>query len=994
MASSTTIRALIVGTISVLTGAAFPRSAPQTRPSQGWYDQQLNSDRSTLELHLHSHDRRDAVIAVGYLDRIYSLREVVKDPDAVDQVIKAAASDANVVPEISAEAAYLSSMVAKHRGERAAATASELNENAAIDGLLASAESQTQDAKVQDAAAEIAFFHHRSRPGLLEAAAKLADNAAAWYRLAQSIPDDFQRSTVLRHAIDVDVSYLPAKLEMARRYSAQGQPTRARQILEASLGQNPNDPFISAQLAQLDANAGRISDSLKRLQPLSSASLPIAAAREVAEIYLQTGFLDNARDLAHRSLRAHRDGIEERELILRIDKQSADARQLKEDYALLTSASNSSATAQASSSAFTSSDAIDDSSDRDPQSQRILALLRGRLSTEKDPDSEYLVNVTETLAKWRSLPISSRAESHMLADVRVDKLSDDYQSVQHLQLLIAVGTAADANSYNEKSIQYSPDSQQLTVLKARIHRPNGRTTDAEDLGETSVADPSIAMYYDVRARQYRFPDLRAGDVIELDYTISPIGKKNPYGNYFAQIVAFGSALPTDLQRYVLRAPANLRLNSAEHLVSAPERHRQGEEAVSIWEKRGIAGLELEAHAPPWSEQGAYIHVSNFDSWETLGHWYADLIRPQFKLDPSLTGIASEMVARHANRLDRIAAIDELVLKSTRYVALEFGVYGLKPYPVSQTFARKFGDCKDKASLMVALLRSSGIDADLALVRTRRLGSFLEKPASISIFDHAIVYVPEFNLWLDGTAEFSRLRELPVQDQGVMALTIDEKDEAAIRTTPVSNAADNFSRRTIDATIEADGQIHFSGATYIRGDDAPELRRELDPRDAKISYIRERLAQVLPAVEVRHVELPQAYSDAVALSFSGDLSSFQGKSSATLPSSWMRRDYVSTLAETVTRSQDLLLDAPWTTEEEIHIQIPPGTHASQLPHDQVIETEFGKASLTYRATDREITIFSHVEFDQTRIPVARYSAFRDFTVQLEDAFHRNVTVELR
>jgi hypothetical protein len=255
-------------------------------------------------------------------------------------------------------------------------------------------------------------------------------------------------------------------------------------------------------------------------------------------------------------------------------------------------------------------------------------------------------------------------------------------------------------------------------------------------------------------------------------------------------------------------------------------------------------------------------------------------------------------------------------------------------------------------------------------------------------------VPEFNLWLDGTAEFSRLRELPVQDQGVMALTIDDQGEADLRTTPVSNAADNFSRRTIDAMIEADGQIHFSGATYIRGDDAPELRRELDPRDAKISYIRERLAQVLPAVEVRHVELPQANPDAVALSFSGDLSSFQGKSSATLPSSWMRRDYVSTLAETGTRSQDLLLDAPWTTEEEIHIQIPPGAHASQLPHDQVIETEFGKASLTYRVADREITIFSHVEFDQTRIPVARYSAFRDFTVQLEDTFHRNVTVELR
>jgi hypothetical protein len=488
--------------------------------------------------------------------------------------------------------------------------------------------------------------------------------------------------------------------------------------------------------------------------------------------------------------------------------------------------------------------------------------------------------------------------------------------------------------------------------------------------------------------------MRPGDVIELEYTISPLGRENPYGNYFAQIVAFGSALPTNVQRYVLCAPASLHLSSVEHLVSPAVVRQIADEKISIWEKKDIAGLELEPRAPSWSEQGAYIHVSNFDSWQALGKWYAELIRPQFELNQELETVASAIVAGHPNRLDRIATIDELVLKNTRYVALEFGVYGLKPYPVSQTFARKFGDCKDKASLMVALLRAAGIEADLALVRTRHLGSFAETPASVSIFDHAIVYVPGFDLWLDGTAEFSHLRELPVQDQGVMALTVDSNGEATLRTTPVSTSADNFSRRTINAAVDSDGQIHFTGATYVRGDDAPELRRELDPRDAKINYVRERLAQVLPAVEVRHVELPQESPETVALSFSGDLSVFQGKNSATLPSSWMRRDYVASLAASVTRSQDLLLDAPWTTEEEIHIQMPQGAHAAQLPQDQTIETEFGKATVTYRSKDHEITVFSHVEFLQTRIPVARYGGFRDFAVQLEDTFHRNVTVELR
>ena len=61
------------------------------------------------------------------------------------------------------------------------------------------------------------------------------------------------------------------------------------------------------------------------------------------------------------------------------------------------------------------------------------------------------------------------------------------------------------------------------------------------------------------------------------------------------------------------------------------------------------------------------------------------------------------------------------MRSTHYVALEFGIYSYKPYPVTQIYARRFGDCKDKASLMIALLRAAGIEAEIALVRTRSLG---------------------------------------------------------------------------------------------------------------------------------------------------------------------------------------------------------------------------------------------------------------------------------
>ena len=118
---------------------------------------------------------------------------------------------------------------------------------------------------------------------------------------------------------------------------------------------------------------------------------------------------------------------------------------------------------------------------------------------------------------------------------------------------------------------------------------------------------------------------------------------------------------------------------------------------------------------------------------SLASWYADLVRPQFALDQPLERRAGAACSRdlHGGPAKKSAAIQEFVLRSTHYVALEFGIYSYKPYPVSQIYARRFGDCKDKASLMIALLRAAGIEAEIALVRTRSLGDVTAAPASIA-----------------------------------------------------------------------------------------------------------------------------------------------------------------------------------------------------------------------------------------------------------------------
>ena len=198
--------------------------------------------------------------------------------------------------------------------------------------------------------------------------------------------------------------------------------------------------------------------------------------------------------------------------------------------------------------------------------------------------------------------------------------------------------------------------------------------------------------------------------------------------------------------------------------------------------------------PGWSEVARFVHVSTYATWDDVARFYWGLVREQLR--PTRGGAAHRRpasrrrrsrpraaartpgAAQRAPRRSRlarrtpaggwdpatkrllVAAVYGFVVSQTRYVGLEFGIHGYKPYRVDDVLRRRFGDCKDKASLMHALLEALGIDSRLVLLRMRRLGRIPGAPASLAVFNHAILWVPELDLFLDGTASWTGSRELP------------------------------------------------------------------------------------------------------------------------------------------------------------------------------------------------------------------------------------------
>ena len=1006
-------------TVFLLLGSSSAFAVASTNP----YNQELEKLRAAWS-------SSGTLPRLVLMDRIFRLRDYIDDPNAIARVlgdIKQEASQSSALVQREAEA-YLSdidilegkqpSIAARHWYELAGQRRS----------ILSQAKGAPSDAENLELLADLEHI-----AGLPEAAnhmqeaAQLSPSANRWEQAAALADDPLKKFSALKAALALEPSTVPAHLQLAVYYIGRHQLEKAHALLEEALTLAPSDFVAGERLAGLYLNLGLRSASLRQLQKLQAQfPRPLWLQSRLAIDYEQIGLLDDAARLAGSVLRSKSTEREQLELLTRIHERQHTTAELQSDYAALLRMDPGlveiwyklarlqleTGNLAGSKNSFNRVVALEANNVEAHQQlakiyaqlgqshdqQRELAiyaeLQKNRAPAETETDSELLIDAGKLAAQTFRHPPQGDAGDLALADIRVQELYPNGLTREHVQQIFYIGSETSAESHRVANIRYTPGSQSVRMAHARVWKPDGSIVEAQEEGDIAIDESAASMYYDMRSRQLRFAGLEKGDIAELEYSLSPTLSASPYSGYFGELVTLAGRIPARLKRYALIAPDAQAIFTHAEKAPAPSTTEKNGRRTLVWEMHDVPGLLDEPRSPGITEISPYVHVSTMADWQQLGSWYAGLIQPQFVLDEALKKELDRLLRGKDSDQEKIAAIREFVLRSIHYVALEFGIYSYKPYSVAQTYARRFGDCKDKASLMIALLRAAGIEAEIALVRTRSLGDIAPTPASMAVLDHAIVYVPKYSLWLDGTAEYTG-NELPLEDQGTTALTVNLNGTARLRQIPMSTAMDNYTKRTIRAELTRQGTIHFSGSTETRGDGAPVLRHELAVPERQIDFFRQNLAEVFPFVHVDSVAVhgTEDLSPAVSVDFAGALNLFEHKSVVTLGSSWMPRTYTENLAPTSVRSQDLVLTAPWITEEEIHIALPPGASVRQLPGDQEFKTSFGFVQLHYLPSAREVLIRSRLEFEKTRINVADYPAFRQFCSAVEKSFRNQIVVEL-
>jgi len=559
---------------------------------------------------------------------------------------------------------------------------------------------------------------------------------------------------------------------------------------------------------------------------------------------------------------------------------------------------------------------------------------------------------------------------------------------ERVQQAVLITVADQADGLLRHDLAWVPERQRLRVLAARILRRDGTEISARQGDTPRLSEPEFNLYYDTRMRVLRFEDFEDGDLVEITYVLSETSEANETGPYKGGLLFVGSRIPTALVEIELSGELE-RLPEWElaHLSAEPERIEQADGNLSLrWTFRDVPALPADVPPAPSLLMTPHLAYSNHPQWGGLADWYARHVAPRIRVSHQVEEKALQLTRSRKDRRSKIDAIYRFVTDDIRYVGLELGEHRFRPFSADWVLQHRIGDCKDKAALLVAMLAAVDIPARMVMVRTADMGPVVTSLALLEQFNHAIAYLPQDDLWLDGTASGHDMSLPPGQDQGARVLVVDGY-QSRPQTTPIPGAG--VARYRFQLEPGEGATVLLRVHTKDTGDAASQRRSRLfgsnDPRRVA-RWLQSIFPGADPSGEPELRVAPGRDPVEVKIEASVGRGALLGGGLRIYPG---RLELASRLAPGRQRHGPLLLmarpDLEWTLEVDL------GRAAGELPEEIHLESPFGSLDVEISRRATGYSVDGQLLLKPGIHQPSEAGAIRDFLVEVERVLGRPLEV---
>lgn len=386
---------------------------------------------------------------------------------------------------------------------------------------------------------------------------------------------------------------------------------------------------------------------------------------------------------------------------------------------------------------------------------------------------------------------------------------------------VIVKNEAAVKQAGQAPLYYNSARDTVDILEAYTLKSDGRKLPIDPTAVYSQlvpGSPTAPMFDDQKQKVVIFPDVEAGDVLimTVKYTLKPL-----MPGLFSLHWLFDQTFAENDVRITVRMPQSMPLLVENHEVGFTQRV-DGDKTVYEWRYANPKPLAENILALDPIDRAPRLFASNLKTYDQLATAYTALTEPKLTVTPRVQQLADEITAGAQDRHKQAELLYGWVSRHIRYVGIELALGAIVPHDVDTILTNGYGDCKDHSALFSTLLKAKGIPSQIVLIN---LGASytLATPPTFGALNHAITYLPEFDLYADTTAGVAPFGVLPFAEYGkpvVLATT----RKPAIQHTPALPAGLATVTTRTTAKLGLDGKLSGESETTSTGPFAVQLRQ--------------------------------------------------------------------------------------------------------------------------------------------------------------------------
>jgi hypothetical protein len=295
----------------------------------------------------------------------------------------------------------------------------------------------------------------------------------------------------------------------------------------------------------------------------------------------------------------------------------------------------------------------------------------------------------------------------------------------------------DGLGYANVGLEYQSEKEKTEIVHAKIIQPDGTVLTLDSAGIKDQPFPEAGNNYfsDRRKITLTFPKAVIGSVIDLCYMKT--SDKSLFRGDFSLTENMQSRIPIDSVYWNLKIDKSSKRKARFKFVNHDPLNPAVTENESYTEYLLTRG-NIHAFNAAAQQKMPYFIASTWETWDQFIGWWYPLYQDKIVPDDSIKNIVAKLITGKQKPFDKAKSISEWVRDNIRYVAVEYGDAGYEPREASYIYRQRYGDCKDKAVLTIAMLKQAEINAYPVLVST---GRDVEDDFPSNQFNHAIIAVP-------------------------------------------------------------------------------------------------------------------------------------------------------------------------------------------------------------------------------------------------------------